>query len=178
MDKPRDILLHLINGQAQGHLTPSGGIRQWDPLSPYLFILCAEGLSNLMKRAEMHNVITGQPISRGGTKLSHLFFANDSLLFCKARFSEWTKIQKLLTVYEKASGQKINRAKTSIFFSKNTKAGTHEHILAISGVSASSSYEKYLGLPSLVGQSKTCSFKSIQDRIWNRIYGWKEKFLL
>ena len=91
------------------------------------------------------------PITKGGTNLSHLFFADDSLLFCRANIKEWIKIQNLLTQYEAASSQKINREKTSIFFSKNTKAGTCDHLLAVSGVSASSCYEKYLGFPALVG---------------------------
>lgn len=110
----------LINGAPHGHIILTRGLHQGDPLSPYLFLLCAEGLSSIIQQMERVGHISGLPISRGGTKLSHLFFADDSLLFCRATFSEWCNIQDLLEIYEKASGQTINKGKTSIFFSPNT----------------------------------------------------------
>ena len=83
----------------------------------------------------------------------------------------------MLTKHEKESGQKINWEKTSIFFNKNTKRGTQDHLLEVLGVSFSSCYEKYLGLSALVGCSRTRSFQSLLDRIWKRLNGWKERFL-
>lgn len=142
----------LIHGQPFGNIVPSRGIRQGDPLLLYLFILCAEGLSSLLKKVERERWITGLPITRGGTRLNHLFVADDSLLFCKASIPEWVKIQDILKVYENASGQKLNREKTSIFFSKNTKQATKAHILSVAGVSSTRQYETYLGLPGLVGK--------------------------
>jgi hypothetical protein len=137
--------LVLINGRPYGHISPTRGIRQDDPLSPYLFILCAEGLSTLLHKAERNGTITGLAIAKGGTKINHLFFADDSLLFCKANFMEWGNIQEILDIYEKASGQKLNREKPSIFFSKNTKEEFKEYIASISGVSITTQFEKYLG---------------------------------
>jgi hypothetical protein len=105
----------LINGSPQGLISPTRGLRQGDPLSPYLFLLCAEGLSSLLSSAEQQGVISGLPIAPRGFRLSHLFFAYDSLLFCRANFTEWCAIHGILEVYERASGQKINREKTSVF---------------------------------------------------------------
>lgn len=167
----------LINGQPHGRISPSRGIRQGDLLSPYLFILCTKGLSHMLGKAEQEHKITGLPGVRGGIRINHLFFADDSLLFCKANVDEWTRIQEILGSYEKASGQKLNRDKTSIFFSQNTKQETKEFILSISGVSSSTSYEKYLGLPPLVGRSRVSTFTGIQGKIWERINGWTENFL-
>lgn len=99
----------LINGSPQGHIIPTRGLRQGDPLSPYLFLLCAEGLSSLLSSAEREGHITGMAIVRGGPQLSHLFFADDSLLFCCATFSEWCTIHGILDIYERALGQKINK---------------------------------------------------------------------
>jgi hypothetical protein len=90
---------------------------------------------------------------------------------------EWQKIQDILRIYKKASGQKINREKTSIFFSKNTKEAISAFILSIASVNSTQSYEKYLGLPALIGRSRTRSFKGIQGRIWEQLNGWKEKNL-
>jgi hypothetical protein len=83
----------LIHGKPYGKITPTRGLRQGDPLSPYLFILCAEGLSSLLYRFEVDRKIMGLPLMRGGTRLNHLFFADDSLLFCKANIDEWVHIQ-------------------------------------------------------------------------------------
>jgi ribonuclease HI len=167
----------LINGQPHGKIVPTRGIRQGDPLSPYFFILCAEGLSMMLRRAELEGRITGLNIIRGGTRISHLLFADDSLLFCRSSIMEWAIIQELLSNYERASGQKLNREKTSIFFSKNTKREAKEFILSTAGVTSSAHYESYLGLPALIGRSKVSSFSVLKGRIWERMNGWKEKFL-
>jgi hypothetical protein len=167
----------LINGKPYGHIKPTRGLHQADPLSPYLFIICAEGLSNLLRKAEMNREVSGFPISRGGVKISHLFFADDSLLFCRATPDEWVKMQRILEDYEKASGQRFNREKTSLFFSKNTPLEVRDNLKSLVGVNSTQSYEKYLGLPSLIGRSRVRSFKSIEGRIWERLNGWKEKFL-
>jgi hypothetical protein len=167
----------LINGNPTGVITPSRGIRQGDPLSPYLFLLCAEGLSALLSHVDHHSQISGVPISPRGYKLSHLFFANDILLFCRATFLEWCQIFKLLQVYEKASSQKLNGAKIAIFFSKNVGSAFKSHIQSLTGVTATKGYEKYLGLPALVGRSKMKAFTDIQGRVQRHLEGWKERFL-
>ena len=140
--------------------------RQGDPLSPYLFLLCAEALSSMLSKVERTGVITRVPTSKKGLRLSHLFFADDSLLFCKANSMEWRRLTKLLEEYEIASGQKLNKNKTSIFFSRNTSLTKREEITRLSGLNATSYYEKYLGLPTMVGGSKYKAFKGIEDKVW------------
>ena len=71
----------LINGEPTGNIHPSRGVRQRDPLSPYLFLLCTEGLHGLIKQATSMGDIRGISICRNGPQLTHLFFANDCLLF-------------------------------------------------------------------------------------------------
>ena len=140
-----------------------------------------EGLSSLLHKAERDRRITGLPIVRGGMRLNHLFFAYDSLLFCKANIPKWLNIQDILAIYEQASGQKLNREKTSIFFffffNRNTKMETKQHILSVTGVKSTNQLERYLGLLALIGSSKVEAFSSLQGKIWGRINGWKEKFL-
>jgi hypothetical protein len=144
----------LLNGSPQGRIYPTRGLRQGDPLSPYLFLLCAEGLSSLIRTAEQNRSITGLSIARGGFKLSHLFFADDSLLFCRASFMEWVSIHSILEDYERASGQKINRNKTAIFFSRNVRPEFKAHILSIGGTSSVDCFEKYLGYQLWLGGRK------------------------
>jgi hypothetical protein len=143
----------LINGQSHGNIHPSRGIRQGDPLSPYLFLLCAEELSHLLDKAEHERHITSLAIARGGPKINHLFFVDDSVLFCKASVQEWEKIQVFLELYERASRKKLNREKTSLFFSKNTPQGAKELLGNLVEVTPTNCFEKYLGLPSMVGKS-------------------------
>uniref|UniRef100_A0A2N9G219 Uncharacterized protein n=1 Tax=Fagus sylvatica TaxID=28930 RepID=A0A2N9G219_FAGSY len=91
---------------------------------------------------------------------------------------EWGFVkQEILAIYEKASGQQLNRAKTNLFFSRNTTQATQEDIKEILGVPSIQQYEKYLGLPSLVGKEKITCFSQIKERVWSKVKGWKEKLL-
>ncbi|XP_062175976.1 uncharacterized protein LOC133881026 [Alnus glutinosa] len=166
----------LVNGSPCGKIVPSRGLRQGDPLSPYLFLLVVEGLSAMLVKAEHDRLLTGVPISVRGVHLTHLFFADDSLLFCRANSDEWGNLMKVLEAYEAASGQKINIEKSSIFFSSNTGA-EFRALISAAGFAPSSCFEKYLGLPILVGRSKMRSFEGILSRVRKKVDGWKEKFL-
>lgn len=77
----------LINGEARGNIIPTRGLRQGDPLSPFMFILCTEVLISHIKQAERAKTITGIKIARECPYISHLLFADDSLFFCKAEQS-------------------------------------------------------------------------------------------
>jgi ribonuclease HI len=167
----------LVNGEPHGYLKPSRGLRQGDPLSPYLFLLCAEGLHSLISQASVQGEMQGVALCRRGPKITHLFFADDSLLFTKATTRDCAKLQVILQLYERASGQQINRDKTTIFFSKATPSGTQEAIKNTLGVPIIKQYEKYLGLPSFVGKNRTACFTQLKERVWSKLMGWKEKLL-
>ena len=91
---------------------------------------------------------------KNGLKNSHLFFADDTLLFCRANKGDLDAIQGILVLYEKASGQKLNREKTTVFFSKATLAVRKIEIINELGVSEVREYEQYLGLLAVVGRKK------------------------
>jgi hypothetical protein len=88
----------IINGNPVGHIQPTRGIRQGDRLSPYLFILCAEVLSFQLQQAEQNGLLGGVPTSPRGPKLNHLFFADDSLLFCKTTIQDWQRLAAILDI--------------------------------------------------------------------------------
>ena len=111
----------LIDGEPQGNITPTRRLRQGEPLSPYLFLLCTEGFHGRLKNAESMGDLKGVSICRNGPKLTHLFFADDSLVFCRAKETECQKLLDILAKYERASKQQINREKTTLFFGKSSK---------------------------------------------------------
>ena len=94
----------LLNGVPGNVIKPSRGLRQGDPLSPYLFLVCAMGLQGLLHKAEADGSFRGVSICRNGPRVSHLFFADDSVLFCRAKESECQVILDILSVYERGSG--------------------------------------------------------------------------
>ena len=167
----------LVNGEPKGLITPSRGLRQGDPFSPYLFLFCAEGLNAIFQKATKNGEIQGFSICINGPKLTHLFFADDCLLFCRSTLEVCEKIQELLACYEEASGQMVNKDKTTLFFSKNTDVHVQEVIKNSLGAPAIQHYEKYLGLPSFIERNKKVCFTQIKERIWAKMQGWKEKLL-
>ena len=160
----------LINGEPTGHITLTRGLCQGNPISPYLFLLCAEGLNGLIEKATLQGEIHSVSLCPRGPKISNLFFTDDSLLFYRASLLECQKIQEILATYEKASGQQL-------FFNRNTPQAMQEELKDILGVPSIQQYEKYLGLPSLIGKEKITCFSQIKERVWSKVKGWKEKLL-
>ena len=167
----------LINGKTYGNITPSRGLRQEDPLSPYLFLLCTEGFTSLLLKAEMEKRIQGVSICREAPRITNLLFADDSLIFCQTKQCEVQVISKILQVYAKASGQCINLEKSSVFFSSNTPSDQKDWIKESLGVKEVDRFESYLGLPTLEGRAKYHSFAFLKDRAWKKLQGWKGKML-
>ena len=84
--------LVMLNGQPRGLITPMRGLCQGDPSSPYLFLLVTEGLHALFEQAKGIGDIRGVSLCPVGPRVSHLLFADDSLVFCRATVSECVKI--------------------------------------------------------------------------------------
>ena len=157
----------LLNGNPTVTFSPSRGLRQGHPLSPYLFLLCVK--ADFLYR--------GVAVSKGGPRVTHLLFADDCMLFFRATTDECQTVMNILDKYEAAFGQKLNNDKTFIFFSTNTPTEAKEDIKNLMGASHTNSIEQYLGLPSFVGRSKTKAFKDLSTKVWKKIQGWKEKLL-
>jgi hypothetical protein len=105
-----------LNGTLLDSFLPSRGLRQGDPLSPFLFLFVADGLSALLHKDIQDNRLTPVKICRRAPGISHLLFADDGLLFFKADPSEARRVMQVLEKYSRSTGQLINPNKCSIYF--------------------------------------------------------------
>ena len=124
----------LVNREPKGTIHPTRGICQGYPLSPFLLLLCTEGLQGLITQASLSGEIQGFQLCRNSPKLTHFLFADDSLLFCRATMQECQKVLDILDIYGRCSNQQINKNKTTIFFNKSTLEDMRNHIKHALGV--------------------------------------------
>ncbi|XP_038991122.1 uncharacterized protein LOC120114217 [Hibiscus syriacus] len=135
------------------------------------------GLSALLLKAQRRNEIKGIRASMRGSRICHLLYTDDSLLFVKNSMVEVCKIKSILNQYEKASGQKVNFEKSSIYFSPNTPTSDRLNFLNELGVVEASDPGNYLGLPLIVEKGKRAAFNFIRDNTEKRIQGWTKRLL-
>ncbi|GAU29062.1 hypothetical protein TSUD_278180, partial [Trifolium subterraneum] len=167
----------LMNSDRVGPISPGRGLRQGDPLSPYLFILVTECLTALIHQAVGRGDLHGVRICRGAPEVSHLLFADDCFLFCRANVAEVNELMRILHTYETTSGQEVNLVKSEVFISRNMSQAAKEDLSRILGVKLVLGTGIYLGLLSMVGRSKKAIFSYIKDHIWKRINSWRGRAL-
>lgn len=166
-----------VNGDYTEVIKPDRGLRQGDPLSPYLFVICAEAFSAAIQAAEGSKRLCGLRICRGAPILTHLFFADDSLLLLKATESVANEMKQIILDYERCSGQIVNRDKSVVMFSSNMDEEEKKVFSHTLGINCIAHNDRYLGLPVFIGRSKAKTFEYLKEKIWRCIQGWKEKFL-
>ena len=104
----------LVNGAATEEFQPHKGLRQEDPLSPFLFIVTVEGLNLLLNRAVEKGMIKGVTVGFDQLGISHLQFADDTIIFCEGANEEVLNIKTVLRCFEVMSGLKINYHKSVV----------------------------------------------------------------
>jgi hypothetical protein len=166
-----------VNGLFSEVFKPSRGIRQGDPISPYLFLLCAEGLSCLLKNTGPQFLAKGVRIGIHAPWVSHLLFADDCLLFTQASLRGGQRLKEILLFYQQGSGQMIDVAKSAIFFSANCDDQMKEEMKTTTGIQTEALCEKYLGLPTAVGRNTKEAFEHIPSKVSGLTRGWGEKLL-
>lgn len=157
--------------------TLRGGLRQGDPLSPYLFIFCADVLPGLFHRCHKNKQLHGIRIARQARQISHMFFADDSLLFARANLIEAETILNMHSTYQRVSGQVVYVDKSEASYSRNVLTNDKEMICNMMVVKTIESHSRYLGLHVVFGRSSKTIFSLVIDRIWKKMKGWKEKCL-
>jgi hypothetical protein len=124
----------------------------------------------------MNGGIQGVKVCHSAPSVSHLLFTDDSLILMSADMSNATALRNALEMYRASSRHLVSEAKSSIFFSPNTNVLVREEVCLHLNILVESLTEKYLGLPSLVGDITDC-FQHLIERICQRINGWNEKLL-
>ncbi|XP_074347208.1 uncharacterized protein LOC141686043 [Apium graveolens] len=164
-------------GKEFGSIVPERGLRQGDPLSSYLFLICMEGLLALIKKFESRGLIRCIKVARGALPATYMFFANDIYIYCQTSKEEASQVIKVLTIFERAKGQKINVDKSNVFFSRNVKAEYIKEVLDILKFKEADSNSQYLGLPNCLGRNKSAILGYLKERVRTQIQNWDGKLL-
>lgn len=167
----------LINGVPRDQIGPSRGLRQGDPLSPYLFILCTEVLSGLCYNVQLSGGLKGLQVARKSPFVNHLLFADDTVFFCETNESNCSHLTRILKQYEDSSGQCINFTKSTVTFSSKTPQVFKDRVMSSLQISKEGGMGKYLGLSESFGRRKRDVFTSLVDRIRQRSLSWTTHFL-
>ncbi|GAA0147882.1 hypothetical protein LIER_07477 [Lithospermum erythrorhizon] len=138
-------------------------------ISEYQSAFLPEGLSCMLREAEMKRTLTGVKISRDCSSITHILFADDTMLFCRANRSESREVLRILGDYEEASGQKINIAKSSVNFDTITGPSTKREVVELLGMKEVADHGKYLGLPSHIGLTKKEVFNFLVSRMEDKM---------
>ncbi|WZZ45150.1 hypothetical protein YC2023_041409 [Brassica napus] len=165
----------LLNGQTHGHITPKRGIRQGDPLSPFIFILYAEALVHVMNRAQNRGTIHGMQLTKRCPSVQHLLFADDSLFLCRANLPEVGEFLRCLKLYGDSSDQVINIQKSAITFGAEIDLIMKRLIAEMSGIENEGGDGKYLGLPECFSGSKQKLLAFIGEKLNKRLKSWFAK---
>jgi hypothetical protein len=153
-----------LNGTDLSPFRPSRGLRQGDLLSPYLFLLVANCLSLLVKSYEKHGLMSRVRVCRRSPSISHLLFADDSVLFFKLNVVQARNVQQLLTIFERSTGQKLSPSNCSLLVHEGADPVTVQEVRQVLGVEKSGFEEKYLGLPLPAGCLKGGRFQTLEER--------------
>ncbi|CAL5358449.1 unnamed protein product [Camellia sinensis] len=165
----------LVNGSPTSEFKPQRGLRQGDPLSPFLFNVVAEGLNILLERAKQLGLIKGAVVG-SDLRITHLQFADDTILFCEAEWEEILNIKRILRCFEIMSGLQINY---------------HKSVVCGVGISSTLCQEfasklhciyqnlplKYLGMPLGANPSRKLTWQPVIEKFKLKLASWKRRFL-
>ena len=168
----------LVNGTPAGFFNSSKGLRQGDPISPYLFVLGMEALSCLIKRAVSGGFLTSYRVKgRGGegVQLTHLMYADDTLIFYDASKDQLAHLSYVLMWFEVISGLRINLDKSEII-----PMGKVEN-LKVLALELERKVGKlppiYLGLPLGAPHKSVAVWDGVEERLRRRLAFWKRQYI-
>ncbi|XP_056698590.1 uncharacterized protein [Spinacia oleracea] len=167
----------LINGRTTKSFKPKCGLRQGDPLSPYLFLFCMDIFSRMLILGENIGLFRGIKISRRAPSINHLFFADDAMIFFRANENSCKNIMKTIEDFGRISGQQLNYKKTHVKFSPYMNNNLRMTLKTILSVGESGKLGVHLGAPIDLGKKKKEDFQFIIDKIQNKVLAWSSLHL-
>jgi mannosylglycoprotein endo-beta-mannosidase len=165
------------NGTRTEFFKPQRGIRQGDPISPYLFVLCMDKLSHIIIKAVEDGRWNGIKAGRNGLMISHLMFADDLLLFGEATEAQMKCVLDSLNLFCAMSGQETSQEKTSVLFSNNVDRGMKNKLLNMSGFKETNNFGNYLGVPLHGKAPKRTDYQYLLDQVSSKLSMWKATHL-
>ena len=154
----------VLNGELSDSFQPKCGIRQGDPLSPYIFVLCMEKLSHLIHQKLIDGDWKPVKTSRGGPEILHLFFADDLILFGQASLHQAAIMREALDVFCDLSGQQISFPKSRIHCSNNVNRTFAKELADVCGSPITQNLGNYLGVPLIHGRITKDTYKEIFEK--------------
>ncbi|CAL1402102.1 unnamed protein product [Linum trigynum] len=167
----------LWNNTLSSPITPTRGVRQGDPLSPYLFVLCMERLSHRIDAAFHSGHWKPIRLTRNGPPLTHLFFADDLLLFAEAETRQIRIIKQCLEDFCSSSGQRVNYAKSLMYVSPNVDRSKARLLSERAAIPLKAELGRYLGIHGIHGRVTSGRYQGLLLRIQKKLAPWKAKRL-
>lgn len=137
----------LLNRSPFGYFSAGRGFRQGDPMSLALFTIFSDLLSRMIAKAEMDGQISSVKVAQTSPRITHLMYADDVVIYCKASEAEARVVNAILQEYCHATGQELNWSKSSIHFIKNVHRNTKRHLCRLLGMPECDHRARYLGQP-------------------------------
>lgn len=162
----------LINGSPTEEFSPKRGIRQGDPLAPYMFLLIGEVLSRLIDRAVSTGACQGINFKFHNRTISHFQYADDTVLFIQNSKKAIRGMKRVLLLFQSITGLAINFNKSLVYHTSNDR-DCLKACIKILGCQPGSIPFKYLG--DWVGLNvKPCSYwNSLVNQMQSKLQGWK-----
>jgi hypothetical protein len=168
----------IVNGSPTGFFYSSRGLRQGDPLSPLLFLLIMEVLSRMLRRSVERGFIKGFQVGRdlhSSVCVSHLLYADDTILFCDANPEQLLYIRMVLTCFEAVTGLKVNMSKSEM-----VPIGEVHNMSAMAELlycRIGSLPLQYLGMPLGAPYKALEIWNPIIEKVERRLAGWQKMYL-
>eukprot|EP00253_Pinus_taeda_P006274 PITA_06274 len=161
----------LLNGTPTAPFNASQGLRQGDPLSPFLFIIAAERLGRYIKKELRERNVKGLCLWGNGIPVTHQQFVDDIMIFCKVSLHEVQKVKEILEIFMAASGTEINKEKSSAFIF-NSPEIVKNHLIRILGFRKGELPTKYLGTMLDISLLRVENWQPIIEKLKSRLENW------
>ncbi|KAJ0545597.1 putative RNA-directed DNA polymerase [Helianthus annuus] len=166
----------LVNGSPTGEFQYKRGLRQGDPLSPFLFITAMEALHVMMESAKEKDIFQGIKLPRGGPYLTHMLYADDSIFIGDWGENNAKNLKRNLRIFYLISGLKVNPHKSQLY-----GVGTNEEEVKNMATFFNCKVGKfpfvYLGLKIGANMNRISNWKEVIDMFNKRLTNWKAKNL-